>query len=221
MSTVTSHILSTVATLLVVATPVPTVFPTAPPPTPIVLASREYSLTNRYENQFVNNVFADNILLTLAYMSGKVQKGISVDWEEVEQPTQTRFILNPGSVFAFHDQVDSAYIGKVTQTTDAHFIFAEGFKSDGHLVGDGVCHLASFFNVVARDAGLRVDAPVRHDFATIPDVPREFGTSIFYYPGKEDIGRKQNLYITNTKDKPVSFVITSHKDSVKISIEVM
>ena len=38
----------------------------------IPLAEHQFSLANRYDNTYVNNVFKDNILLNIAYMDGKV-----------------------------------------------------------------------------------------------------------------------------------------------------
>ena len=39
----------------------------------VVLASRTFSMEDRYNNKFVNDVFKDNILLALNYMSGAVK----------------------------------------------------------------------------------------------------------------------------------------------------
>lgn len=179
---------------------------------PVVIASQEFSLENRYREQSVNDIFVDNILLTLLYMENKVEKGQNIDWNMVRQPGKTDFVLNPGDTFAFHDKFTQEYQGKVSQTTNAHFNSLEGFKSDGFIVGDGVCHLASFMHVVANKAGLDVSAPVRHDFAPIPDVDKEYGTSI----NSGDI--RQNMYITNTTDKPIAFTFNYTEDSLKIDI---
>lgn len=184
-----------------------------------VVAEHVYSLSDRYGNTFVNDVFADNILLTLAYMRGAAKDGQSVDWQKVKENYTFRMTLQPGQTFAFHDEVLPEYQGKVAFTTNAHFDSSEGYKSDGWLVADGVCHLASFMNVVAKNAGLQVVAPTNHDFAKIPDVPRENGTAIYYMPGEQQTSSLQNLYITNTFDYPVTFVFTHTGDSLDISIE--
>lgn len=169
------------------------------------LAHVEYSLQDRYTNSFVNDVFADNILLTMAYMRGVAQDGKDIDWTAVKAPFNYQFTLKPGETFAFHDRVLKEYDGKIKLTTNAHFNSVQGFRSDGYLIGDGVCHLASFMNVAARDAHLRVFAPTNHDFAKIADVPKEMGVSIYYDPTSVGSSAQQNLYITNDKDYDVTF----------------
>lgn len=186
-----------------------------------VLTEANYSLKNRYSNTFVNEVFADNILLTLAYMSGQVKKGENVQWGSVEKPASHNLILKPGETFAFHDTVLPKYKDSVKVTTNAHFNSLEGFKSDGWLVGDGVCHLASFMYAVAKKAGLESEAPTNHDFAKIPDVPRELGVSIYYRPDNPGSSTLQNLYITNTFSKTIAFVFTHDKSNLNIKVEEM
>jgi len=178
-----------------------------------VLASEKFSLENRYKVKSVNDVFADNILLTLLYMDGDIQKGQVVDWNKVREPGTASFTLNPGETFAFHDNLPQKLDDEVVKTTNAHFNSAEGFKSDGFIVGDGVCHLASFINILASRAGLDVYAPVRHDFAQIPDVSREFGTSI------NSNGTTQNLMVTNNTATPVTFVFNHNEQSIQITVE--
>lgn len=167
-----------------------------------VRAERSYSLTDRYPDRGVNDVFRYNILHTLSLMN----------------PKSYSFTLQPGEVFAFHEDVLPQFEGKVTATTNAHFNFADGFKSDGYLTGDGVCHLASFMYVVAKEAGLSALAPTRHDFANIPDVPKEDGVSIYFNPGARQANAQQNLYITNTLNKPVEFAFAF--DSTNLTIKV-
>jgi len=184
-----------------------------------ILSQATYSLTDRYSDSYVNDVFVDNILLTLAYMSGEVKKGDKIPWEKVENPGVDKLILKPGDTFAFHDATLDKYKDKVTSTTNAHFNSTEGFKSDGWLVGDGVCHLASFMYVVSQKAGLEIEAPTRHDFAKITGVPRQYGVSIFYSPDNPSTSTLQNLYITNNLKKTVAFVFTHEKDSLNIKVE--
>jgi vancomycin resistance protein YoaR len=105
------------------------------------------------------------------------------------------------------------FTGKVTQTMNAHFMWDEGFKSDGWLTGDGVCHLASLIYRAAKDAGLETLAPTNHNFADIPEVPKEYGVSIFAR------NPQQNLYITNTFDKPVQFAFTY--DGTNLTVKVI
>ena len=212
------NLVGTVLTLLALGSNKPQLPVSAP--APHILAMQDYSLNDRYKNTFVNNVFSDNILLTLSYMDGQTKEGQTVNWDTVRQPTQYQFILEPGKTFAFHDLIEDQYQGNVTQTTNAHFDSTEGFKSDGYLVGDGVCHFASFIHVVASQAGLAVNAPTRHDFAAIPDVTREFGTAIYYVPGDKGTSSKQNIYVTNTIGKPIAFVFThTPANSLQIAVE--
>lgn len=163
-----------------------TLNPFAPEIQPI-LAGREISLEQRYAVASVNEVMKFNILLTMKNM------GYS-------------FRLEPGQTFAYHDTVLPKYKDKVVKTSNSTFGYSQGFKSDGYLVGDGVCHLASLMTWTAREAGLEVDAPVRHDFAAIPQVDPDHGTSIL------SPDQRQNLYITNNKDFPVEFVFEYQSD---------
>ena len=168
-----------------------------------VRAERTFSLTNRYPDPWVNDIFRYNILHTLSLMN----------------PKSYSFTLNPGEVFAFHEDVLPQFEGKVTQTTKAHFNYADGFKSDGYLMGDGVCHLAALLYWAARDAGLGALAPTNHDFANIPEVPKEYGVSIYFLPGAHDANAKQNLYVTNTWDTPVQFVFAF--DGTNLTVKVI
>lgn len=184
-----------------------------------VLSEVKYSLANRYSDKYVNNVFSDNILLTLAYMNGKVKEGEQIPWNMVKSSGVKTLVLKPGQTFAFHDEVLEKYKGKVDVTTNAHFNSSQGFKSDGWLVGDGVCHLASFMYVAAIKAGLLSEAPTRHDFAPIPDVPKKQGVSIFYSPNNPSSSTLQNLYITNNQAKTIAFVFDHAKDNLNIKVE--
>ncbi|MBI4004819.1 VanW family protein [Candidatus Roizmanbacteria bacterium] len=183
------------------------------------LSQVKYSLSNRYADTFVNDVFSDNILLTLAYMGGKVKTGNNISWDEVKKTDSTTLLLHPGQTFAFHDNVSEKYKGKIALTTNAHFSSDDGFKSDGWLVGDGVCHLASFMYVAALAAGLETEAPTPHDFAAIEDVPRQYGVSIFYSPNDPSGSALQNLYITNNKTKTIAFVFTYEENSLNIQVK--
>jgi hypothetical protein len=165
----------------------------------VVLASHSFSLEDRYNNEFVNTVFKDNILLTLNYMSGAVKSKSEIDWDNVEKPFSYQFTLEPGQEFAFHDGVLPEYSKNLVKTTGVHFNSLEGFKYDGDLVGDGVCHLASLIYWAAYDAGLSTYAPSNHNFAVIAEVPKEYGVGIL---APNPLG---NLYITNNLDKPVVF----------------
>lgn len=182
------------------------------------LAKREFSLEKRYNNEFVNGVFKDNILLTLAYLRGITKGSGAVNWDEVKKPFTYTFSLEPGETFAYHDTFLPEYKEKVKLTTNAHFAGREGFKSDGYLMGDGVCHLASLIYWTAVDAKLNAIAPVNHDFAVIPQVPKEYGVSV-YATGQDDAtSQKQNLYITNNKAKAIEFKFDYDGTSLKIEV---
>lgn len=184
----------------------------------VVLATHSFSLENRYGNGFVNDVFRDNILLTLAYMGGSVKAKGDISWDKVVSPTRYEFILLPGQEFAFHDQILPEYKGNVVKTTNAHFNYQDGFKSDSYLTGDGVCHLASFIYWAAKDAGLTAVAPSNHNFANIPEVPKEYGVAIYDLPGAFETSALQNLYITNNLDKPVKFEFNYDGKSLTIDV---
>lgn len=177
-----------------------------------LLASHSMSLGDRYPIPSVNTVFKNNILLTLAYMSGAVKNSSQINWTDVTKPSMYVMTLQPGEVFAFDDSVLPEFAGKHIVTTNAHFSADEGFLYDGDLYGDGVCHFATLINWAARDAGLEVVAPTRHDFARIPDIDPKYGTAI--YAGAPE----QNLYVENNFDKPVKLVFTYENGNLTVSV---
>ncbi len=184
----------------------------------VELTSKSFSLENRYENPYVNGVFKDNILLTLNYMSGTVDDKNDIVWEEIVKPKKYEFVLNSGETFAFHNELLPEYKDTVVKTTNAHFNFTDGFKSDGWLYGDGVCHLASLIHLAAVDAGLKSISLASHDFARIPQISREYGVSIKYMPGEPANSARQNLYITNVLDEPVTFIFDY--DGINLTVRV-
>lgn len=181
------------------------------------LASKELSLENRQVDRWVNSVFRDNILLNLAYLEGDTPSN-QVNWTKVKAPKSFEFKLEPNQTFAYHEQIAPEYKNKVVKTTNANFNGAQGFKSDGYLMGDGVCHLASLIYWAAKDAGLDADAPVNHDFAKINDVPYEYGVAIYNDPSAPSVGEKQNLYVTNNKGKAITFKFEYSEKQVKVTI---
>lgn len=185
----------------------------------VVLATHSISLENRYGNSYVNGVFKDNILLTMAYLDGTVTGKNDLSWNKVTSPFKYEFTLESGQKFAFHDQILSEFKDNVVKTTNAHFNYQDGFKSDGYLTGDGVCHLASLIYWAAKDAGLNAVSPTDHDFAKIPEVPKEYGVSIYALPGAFENSARQNLYIVNNLDKPVSFEF--NYDGVNLTVNVV
>lgn len=182
------------------------------------LANRTISLEYRYPSQRVSDVFKDNILLNLAYLDGRVNTAKDINWNEMENSFRSEFVLQPNETFAYHDDVLPQYEGKVVKTTEAHFNSQDGFKTDGYLYGDGVCHLASLINWAAKDANLDVLAPSNHNFANIPEVPKEYGVAIYYNPSNKSVGARQNLYITNNKDKAVKFVFEYKEGNLSVSV---
>ncbi len=183
-----------------------------------ILAQKVMPLNNRYGNEFVNNVFKDNILLNIAYLSGKVSSAKDIKWDEIIKPFNYEFTLDPNKTFAYHTDVKETYKNSLVKTTNANFNVTDGFKTDGYLYGDGVCHLASLINWAAKEAGLTVEAPTNHNFANIPDVPKEYGVSIYKNPGTSTSNQLQNLYITNNKAKPITFKFEYNDDKVKVSV---
>lgn len=183
-----------------------------------LIAQKVMPLDDRYPDKFVNDVFRDNILLNVAYLAGRVRSPKDIRWEQITKPFKYEFKLEPNKTFAFHEDVKDSYKDSLVKTTNAHFNFADGFKTDGFLFGDGVCHLASLINWVAKEAGLRVEAPTNHDFAPIPDIPKEYGVSIYSNPYSKGSNALQNLYITNNKSKPIAFRFEYQDDKVKVSV---
>lgn len=145
-------------------------------------------------------------------MDGDVKTKADVSWPEVEKPFHFEFTLAPGERFAFDDNTLPAYSDNVVKTSNARFMSFEGFKSDGYLIGDGVCHLASLMNWAAQDAGLDVYAPSNHDFAKINEVPRQYGVGIL------STTPQGNLYITNNQNKPVTFLFDYDGTNLTVSI---
>ena len=171
----------------------------------VELSSKTISLETRYQVPSVNQVFKDNILLTLNYMSGTVRGKNDINWENVKKPAQYEFTLNPGERFAFHDTLLSQYKDGVVKTTNAHFNSSDGFLSDRWLYGDGVCHLASLIHWLHWT---RTESfPCQPRLYRIPEISREYGVSIKYMPGETANSARQNLYITNNQDVPVTFVL--------------
>ena len=182
------------------------------------LASKTFSLEDRNSSKFVNDIFKDNILLTLNYMEGRVKNKSEIVWEDIEKPRSYRFELKPGESFAFHDQILKSHNETVVKTTNARFNYQDGFKSSGYLYGDGVCHLASILYWASLDAGLESHAPTNHNFADINEVPRQYGVSIYAIPGGFEKSASQNLYITNSLDTPISFIF--NYDGRELSVDV-
>lgn len=182
------------------------------------LATSEISLEKRYDNEYVNDVFKDNILLNLSYLSGKTTKKEDIKWDDIDKPFSYGFTLLPGKTFAFHDDVLPKYKDTLYKTTNARFNYDDGFKSDGYLMGDGVCHLASLIYLASKNAGLDAYAPTNHDFAVIPEIDREYGVAIYKMPGQAQANAMQNLYVTNNRENAVVFEFNYKDGILKLSI---
>jgi len=189
-------------------------------PQETILAKRTLDLTKRNPIKEVNEIFRDNILLILHYLKGDEKEMLdedgSVKWEEVKRPFEVDFTLSPGETFAFHDKFLAEFEGKVKKTIPVGYRRDEGFEVVDGLFGNGVCHLATLANWVASEAGLKTVALVNHDFFPVPEIPREYGVSI-YYTGDRD-ARRQNLYITNDFDFPVEFKFLVNREKVELKI---
>lgn len=207
-----------VVIILALATTTPLSPTEASSPYQSFLSQRYMSLNKRHNMPFVNDVVKYNILLNLTYMWGKVEDPKKISWEVIGKPFQFDMILEPQDTFAYHDDVLPEYREKLALTGKAHFQKKEGFKSDGYLVGDGVCHLASLINWAARDAGLDVYVPKNHNFADIPEIPKTYGVSIFFHPGRTNSNAMRNLYVTNNKDFGVKMRFEYDGDILRVSI---
>jgi hypothetical protein len=183
-----------------------------------VLASREIDMDYRYGVPSVSQVFKDNILLNIAYLDGRVTSASQIKWEEIDQPFHSEFTLNPNEAFAYHDAILPEYKDKVVVTTNARFNKQDGFKTDGYLYGDGVCQLASLINWAARDAQLEVTQFTNHDFAAIPEVPKQYGVAIYLDPANKASSARKNLYIVNNQSQPVTFTFDYRDGNLTVTI---
>lgn len=183
-----------------------------------LLAKHTISLEKRYQNPFVNDVFKDNILLDIAYITGQIHKGENVSWNAIDKPFHKNITISPQETFAFHDALLPDYKGKPIEIAPAHFTSEEGFKNDGYLTGDGVCHLASLMYWTAKDAKLAAYAPIRHDFAPIPQIPKSYGVAIFSDSSDMQTSEKQNLYITNSYSAPIVITLDYNGKDLQVSI---
>jgi hypothetical protein len=183
-----------------------------------IIGVHQMSLDTRHPAPYANAVYRDNILLAISYLSGQTKKGEPVNWEQVRKLSSYSWTIHPGKSFAFHDGVLPEFAGSTELTTNAHFGGDEGFKSDGFLIGNGVCHLASLIEWVAEDAQLSVKAPTNHDFAVIPEIPREHGVAIYSTPGNPAAGANQNLYVTNNTGRDVTFTFSYDGHNLTLSV---
>lgn len=184
------------------------------------LATTHMSLENRaMPGSFMAEIMRDNILLTTAYMRGIVDNPSKIDWDAVREPFEYSFTLKPGEAYSFQKDALPEYAGSIVKTIDVNFAGQDGYKHDGYLMGDGVCHLASLFYKAAIQAGIEATAPTNHDFMPIPEIERKYGVSIYSMPGSAEANSKQNLYIRNNTSGTIEFKISY--DGVNMTTEVI
>lgn len=184
----------------------------------IELGSRSISLNTRYGYELPDNVYKDNILLNLAYLSGVVKSKSEINWDQLHQPKTIQFSLEPGQRFAYHDMIAPEYKDNVALAVHTNFGAGDGYKYEGGLYGMGVCHLASLIHWAALDAGLESIAPTNHDFYPIPEIPKEYGVAVYSSPDAPAVSSKQNLYIKNTLDSKVTFKFDFDGTNLKVSV---
>ena len=211
-------ILLTLIAIILSQPAVPAVSPVAKNLNQEVLASREIDMEYRYSVPSVSKVFKDNILLNIAYLDGRVTSASQINWEEIDKPFHSEFTLEPNQAFAYHDAILPEYKDKVVVTTNARFNKQDGFKTDGYLYGDGVCQLASLINWAARDAQLEVTQYTNHDFAAIPEVPKQYGVAIYLDPANRASSARKNLYIVNNQSRPVTFNFDYRNGNLTVTI---
>jgi hypothetical protein len=170
------------------------------------------------EYKIYSNIFKDNILLNLAYLDGRVTSSSQINWEDINKPFHSEFTLQPNEAFAYHNAILPEYKDRVVVTTKARFNKQDGFKTDGYLYGDGVCQLASLINWAARDAQLEVAQFTNHDFAAIPEVPKEFGVAIYLDPNNQAASARKNLYIVNNQSQAVTFNFDYRNGQLTVSV---
>lgn len=188
-------------------------------PQPQTMAETHMSMENRaMPGSFMAETMRDNILLTIAYMRG-MPISSTPDWDEVRKPFEYTFELKPGEVFTFQKDALPEYETQVVKTVDVNFGAQDGYKHDGYLMGDGVCHLASILYKAAKQAGIHAYAPANHDFIPIPEVEREYGVSIYSTPGEKTANAAQNLYIKNDKNVPITFKVAYDGKNLVVEVE--
>ena len=184
----------------------------------VEIGSRTMSLDMRYGHDQPENIYKDNILLNLAYLSGSVKSKSDIDWNQLRQAKSIEFSLEPGQRFAYHDIIDPKYKDNVALAVKTNFGAGDGYKFEGGLYGMGVCHLASLIHWAALDAGLESVAPSNHDFYPIPEIPKEYGVAVYNSPDAVSASANQNLYIKNTLDTKVTFKFDFDGDNLKVTV---
>ncbi len=180
----------------------------------VVLGEQVLSLKTRYPDNSVNKVFAKNIINYLLTLSLLDPEGLKSD----EDGYSFSIKLNPGDILAFHKEILKEFTNRNVISSPTELSPQEGYETLNGLSANGVCHIASFINQVASEANLVVTAKVNHDFAPVPDVPKKYGTSIYYMKGGGNNSKNQNLYIENNYSAPVYLHFTISPETVKLTI---
>lgn len=169
----------------------------------IQLASEKMDLSYRYPVESVSDGFRENILINLYHFSrigaDNDYNGVGDIKPQEKVPASFIIMLKPGEVFAFHDKINKEYEKDKVIAPKSGYGAKDGYLLISGLYGNGVCHLATLMYKTAEKANIEVNAPTRHDFASIPGFTREEGTAISYGNCPE----RQNLYVKNNKPYPV------------------
>lgn len=185
---------------------------------PTVLATHTISLEKRAYNSYVNDVFKKNMLRAVYLMNGDTPEMVTKNETYSSDSFHKEIALKSHETFSFHENVLPEFSGKIAKTSNSHFSGDQGFLSDGYLMGNGVCHLASLMYWVAKDAGLTALAPTNHDFAAIPEIDPIYGVAIYYMPDGGRGSASQNLYITNNLEETIYFVFDFNGKDLTFSV---
>ncbi|MEK7611431.1 MAG: VanW family protein [Patescibacteria group bacterium] len=174
-------------------------------------------LTQRHGNRAINAGYGDNIRLYLHYLKGDAPQ-LENNWTKIREPFSFNLTLAPGQVLAFHPAVLPELRNKTVFFADTNLSASDGYRAVDGLWGKGVCDIASFLNMAATKAGLKVTAKTNHDFAPISGVDRRYGTSIYYDPSENLSSQKQNLYLENTRLNPLTIMFSVGETNVEIVV---
>jgi vancomycin resistance protein YoaR len=168
----------------------------------VVLAEYSLDLSERNSSPQINEIFVFNILHAVDYFPETV-------------------VLLPGEIFAFHPNVLPEFADQPLKTGWTKYTKSEGYQTALGLPGNGVCHLATLINWTAQEAGLEVTAKVDHNFAPVPGIPKEHGTSIRFMPDGGLNSQDQNLYVRNNFDFPVKFAFEIEEEEEDLSLRII
>lgn len=182
-----------------------------------VRAHETLDLTQRHGNKTINAGYTDNIRLYLHYLKGDGPQ-LENNWTKIREPFSFNITLAPGQLLAFHPALLPEFRNKAVFFADTNLSASDGYRFIDGLWGNGVCHIASFINMAASRAGLKVTAKVNHNFAPIYGVPKQFGTAIYFDSEKNLNSQKQNLYLENTQLNPVTIMFSIGESNVEMVV---